>query len=137
MGFEKFGTVSFTSQTRLNPFVDRLFEGKISGSQCQKCGVAYFPPRADCSGCLSSDMKWFDVGGTGKLVTYSTLSYAPTGFEEDLPYTIAIARFKGDIQIFGRLSKTIEPEEIAVGMDLVISPVRLPGDRIAYEFQKP
>jgi len=82
-------------------------------------------------------MMWFDVVGTGKLVSYSTLSYAPTGFEEDLPYTAALVRFKDDIQVFGRLSETIKPEEIAVGMDLVVSPVKLPGDRISYEFVTP
>lgn len=137
MSFEKFGTVNFTSQTKVDNFVDRLYQGKVSGSMCKKCGAAYFPPRADCCGCLSSDMEWFDVVGTGKLVSSSTLSYAPTGFEKDLPYTIALARFNEDIQVFGRLSKTIKPEEIAVGMDLLVSPVELPDGKIAYEFRKP
>ncbi len=137
MGFEKFGTVSFTSQTKVNDFIERLYQGKVSGTKCKQCDAAYFPPRADCCSCLSSDMTWFDVVGTGKLVSYSTLSYAPTGFEQDLPYTAALVRFKDDIQIFGRLSKTIKPEEIEVGMDLVVSPVKLPGDRISYEFITP
>lgn len=137
MSFEKFGSVNFTSQTKVDNFVDRLYQGKVSGSKCKKCGAAYFPPRADCCGCLSNDMEWFDVVGTGKLVSSSTLSYAPTGFEKDLPYTIALARFNGDIQVFGRLSKTIKPEEIAVGMDLLVSPVELPDGKIAYEFRRP
>lgn len=136
MGFETFGTVSFTSQTKVNRFVDRLHLGKVSGSRCKTCGIAYFPPRADCSGCLSGDMEWFDIVGTGKLVSYSTLSYAPTGFEKDLPYTMGLVRFSGKVQVFGRLSKTIKPEEMAVGMDLRVTPVELPGDRIAYQFVK-
>jgi len=137
MGFEEFGRVSYTSQTRVDRFVDRLHQGKVSGSQCKKCGSVYFPPRADCCGCLSSDMEWFDVMETGKLVSYSTLSYAPTGFEKDLPYTIALVRFDARVQVFGRLSKTIKPEEIAVGIDLRVCPVELPDDRISYEFVKP
>ncbi len=136
MSFERFGIVSFTSQTKVNEFVDRLYKGKVSGSKCKNCGAAYFPPRADCCGCLSSDMDWFDIAGTGKLISYSTLSYAPTGFEEELPYTTALVRFKNNIQVFGRLSKTIKPEEIAVGMDLVVSSVELSGGRISYEFRK-
>jgi len=137
MGFERFGTVSFTSQTRVDGFIDRLLQGKVSGNRCKKCGFTYFPPRADCCSCLSSDMEWFDVVGTGKLLSYSTLSYAPTGFEKDLPYTIALVRFEGDLQIFGRLSKAIKPENIAVGMDLRVTPVKLSDARIAYEFRKP
>lgn len=137
MDFERFGRVSFTSQTKVNDFVHRLDKGKVSGTRCKQCGATYFPPRADCSGCLSSEMEWFDVRERGKLVSYSTLSYAPTGFEEDLPYTLGLARFADNIQIFGRLSQTIQPEEMAVGMDLVVCSVELPGDRITYEFRKP
>jgi len=137
MDFERFGTVSFTSQTKVDDFVDRLYQGKVSGTQCNQCGVAYFPPRADCCGCLSSNMEWFDVVGPGKLVSYSTLSYAPTGFEKDLPYTIGLLRFEGNIQVFGRISRDIKPEEMAVGMDLLVSPVRLSGEKVAYEFRKP
>jgi hypothetical protein len=137
MGFEEFGTVSFMSQTKVDAFVDRLRQGRVSASRCKQCGVAYFPPRADCCGCLSSDMEWFDVVGTGKLVSFSTLSYAPTGFEKDLPYTIALVRFSGGIQVFGRLSKSVNPKEITVDMNVLVSPVDLPGGRIAYEFRKP
>ena len=137
MGFEEFGTVSFTSQTKVDAFVDRLREGNVSGTRCKKCGMAYFPPRADCSGCLSHEMDWFDIVGSGELVSYSTLSYAPTGFEKDLPYTLALVRFRGKIQVFGRLSKSINPEETAVGMKLRVVSVELSGGRVAYEFVKP
>jgi uncharacterized OB-fold protein len=82
-------------------------------------------------------MEWFDIEERGKLVSYSTLSYAPTGFEQDLPYTIGLVRFGDNIQVFGRLSQTISPEEVAVGMNLVVRSLELPGDRITYEFRKP
>ena len=137
MDFGQFGIVSFASRAKINGFVDRLADGTVSGTRCTQCGARYFPPRADCCACLSSDMTWFDIDGAGKLVSFSTLSYAPTGFEKDLPYTIGLARFKGGIQVFGRLSPSIMPDEMAIGMDVVVSPVRLPHDRIAYELSKP
>ncbi|MBW2057405.1 MAG: Zn-ribbon domain-containing OB-fold protein [Deltaproteobacteria bacterium] len=137
MGFEEFGTVSFVSQTKVDGFVHRLRQGKVSGSRCRQCGTTYFPPRADCCACMSSEMDWFDVVGEGKLVSYSTLSYAPTGFERDLPYTIGLVRFPGEVQVFGRLSKSIEPGQVAVDMALLVRPVMLPGNRISYEFVKP
>ncbi|MDH4137829.1 MAG: zinc ribbon domain-containing protein, partial [Anaerolineae bacterium] len=79
MGFERFGTVSFTAQTKVDKFVDLLDEGKVAGTKCKSCEKTYFPPRADCSNCLSSDMEWFEISGPGKLVSFSTLIYAPTG----------------------------------------------------------
>jgi hypothetical protein len=135
MGFERFGTVSYTAQTKVDKFVDLLDEGKVAGTRCRNCGTAFFPPRADCYGCLSSDMEWFEISGPGELVSFSTLFYAPTGFEDDLPYTIALVRF-GDLQIFGRLSKEVKEEEMKIGMALEVRPVRLEGGKVSYEFRK-
>ena len=46
--FKKFGTVSFTSITKINDFIDSLEKGKVMGTRCKGCGLAFFPPRADC-----------------------------------------------------------------------------------------
>ena len=78
--FGKFGTVSFTQTTRVNDFIDYLENGNVMYTHCNACGMDFFPPRADCAGCLSSDMGWREVVGTGKLVSYSQLKYAPVGF---------------------------------------------------------
>jgi hypothetical protein len=81
-------------------------------------------------------MEWSEVKGKGRLISYSTLIYAPTGFEADLPYTIALAEFENGMKVFGRLSKEIKEEETAIGMELKYHAVRLPNDHLAYEFQK-
>jgi hypothetical protein len=136
MGFERFGIVSFVSQAKAAPFVDFLDKGILMGTKCKKCGATYFPPRTDCCQCLSADTEWSEVMGKGKLISYSTLIYAPTGFEGDLPYTIALAEFDNGMKVFGRLSKEIKEEEIAIGMELKYHVVKLPNDRLTYEFQK-
>lgn len=136
MGFERFGTVSFTAQTKATPFLDYLDKGVLAGTKCKSCGASYFPPRVDCSNCLSNNMEWTEITGKGKLISYSTLIYAPTGFESDLPYTIALVEFGNKMKVFGRLSKEIKEEEITVGMELKYAVVKLPGDRITYEFKK-
>jgi uncharacterized OB-fold protein len=135
VGFERFGTVSFTAQTKVDKFVDLLDEGKVAGTKCKSCGKMYFPPRADCSNCLSSDMEWFEISGPGKLISFSTLMYAPTGFEDDLPYAIALADF-GDVKVFGRMSKDLEEADMEIGMDVQVVPVKLQGEKVSYEFKK-
>jgi uncharacterized OB-fold protein len=135
VGFERFGTVSFTAQTKVDKFVDLLNEGKVAGTKCKNCGKTYFPPRADCSNCLSSDVEWFEISGPGKLISFSTLMYAPTGFEDDLPYAIALADF-GDVKVFGRMSKDLEEEDMEIGMDVEVVPVKLQGEKVSYEFKK-
>ena len=101
--FKKFGTVSFASTTKVNDFISHLDEGKVTGTRCKDCGAVFFPPRADCYKCLTSNMEWFDVSGTGKLVSYSKLEYAPVGFDGDLPECIALLDY-GDYKVFGRLA---------------------------------
>ena len=133
--FNKFGTVSFTSTTKVNDFIDRLEQGNVSGTRCKKCGMTFFPPRADCYQCFSSDMEWFDVTGTGKLVSYSKLEYAPVGFDGDLPYAIALLDY-GDYKVFGRLDGKLADDEIKVGMEMTTVVNKLPNGQINYVFQK-
>ena len=135
MGFETFGTVSFTAEAKATDFITYLEAGKVMATRCQKCGVSYFPPKMDCPRCLSSDVEWFEIKGNGKLNSYTIVNYGPTGFEADSPYILALGEFDG-IQIFGRLSRDIEEKDIQIGMGLSVSPVKLPDNRIAFEFRK-
>ncbi len=78
MGFEKFGTVSFTSESKASDFVSFLEQGKVMTTRCKKCGSTFFPPRMDCPKCLTSDVEWFEIKGNGKLVTRAVVNYAPS-----------------------------------------------------------
>ncbi len=133
--FKKFGTVSFTATTKVNDFVTHLEEGKIMGTKCTKCDAVFFPPRADCAKCLSSEMEWFEVAGKGKLVTYSKLEYAPIGFGEDLPYAIALLDY-GDYKVFGRIAEDVPEDEIVVGMEMTTRANTLSNGQLNYVFEK-
>lgn len=133
--FKKFGTISFTSVTKVNDFIDYLEKGKVVGTRCKGCGQVFFPPRADCYQCLSSDMEWFEVSGTGKLVSFSKLEYAPAGFGDDLPYALAVLDY-GEYKVFGRISSDLSDEEIKVSMEMKTVVNRLPNGQLNYVFQK-
>ncbi len=132
--FKKFGTVSFTAISKINDFITHLEEGKVMGTRCVDCGMTFFPPRADCYQCLTSHMEWFEVTGTGKLVTFSRLQYGPVGFENDLPYSIALLDY-GDFKIFGRLGDDISKEDIEIGMELKTVVNSLPNGQLNFVFQ--
>ena len=133
--FKKFGTVSFTATTRVNDFIDRLEDGVVTGTRCQDCGTAFFPPRADCYQCLTANMEWFDIDGAGKLVTYSRLQFAPVGFQEDVPYCIAVLDY-GDYKVFGRIDESIPEEELQLGMEMITVANPLPNGQLNYVFKK-
>jgi len=135
MGFENFGTVSFTTEAKTEEFIDYLEQGKVMTTRCKKCGTAYFPPKMDCPGCLNSDVEWFEIADAGKLVTYTTVYYGPSGFEDEAPYTLAIADFDG-LRVFGRISKDVDEKDINPGMAVKVVPVKSGEEKIAYEFRK-
>ena len=132
--FKKFGTVSFTSIAKTNDFIDYLEGGKVMGTRCKDCGLEFFPPRADCHQCLSSNIEWFEVSGTGKLVTYSKLQFAPVGFEDDVPYSIALLDY-GKFKIFGRIANNVPEETIKIGMPMKTVANTLPNGQLNYVFE--
>jgi len=136
MGFENFGSVSFTTEAKPVDFVTYLEQGKVMATRCKECGATYFPPKMDCPKCLQSDVEWFEIKGKGKLVTYTVVNYGPAGFEDDAPYILAIGDFGDGVNIFGRLSRGIKEDDIKLGMELKVAPKKLLGDRITFEFQK-
>jgi len=131
--FKRFGTVSFTAVTRVNDFIDHLQAGTVSGTRCRGCGRLFFPPRAHCCDCLSGDMDWFPVKGIGRLVSFSRLQYAPSGFEADVPYSLGLVDFT-DCKVFGRIAAEVPDTEITVGMPMRAVARRLESHRISYVF---
>jgi uncharacterized OB-fold protein len=135
MSFDEFGLISFVPFTKVSEFSDYLKEGKLKGRHCKKCNAIYFPPRAECIKCMApeSEMEWIDFSGKGKLLTFTRIHAAPTGFEERAPYTIGVV----DLDEGGRLLAIFEnaPEnedEINLDAEVRIEPKVLEDDRIIY-----
>jgi uncharacterized protein len=135
MGFEKFGVINHVPEAKVAPVVDYLEKGEVRGTKCKKCGTSFFPPRADCSKCLSSDMEWVAITKPGKLVTYSKVYYGPAGFEDKAPYVLGVAQF-GDLKVFGFINKSLTDDQIKVGMDVRVAPINLPEGKVAFELNK-
>lgn len=133
MGFERFGSKSFTAQAKVGEFVDHLDKGELAYTKCRTCSEAYFPPRADCANCLGEDMEWTPIKGNGTIKTFTHTMYAPTGFEADAPYTIVVAEF-GEIKVLGRMNKSVPVDSLSVGMPVQVKVVNLPDGQVTYEF---
>lgn len=133
MGFEQFGILSFTGNTKTEQFVEFLKGGELRGTVCKECGKKFFPPRSDCSACLSDRMDWFPISGEGTLITYTKANFAPAGFEKDLPYALGVAEFADGVKVFGRIDKSLDTDAIKVGMKVAVRIVEVGEDRMSYE----
>jgi uncharacterized OB-fold protein len=134
MGLERFGTVSFTSETKAADFVRYLEQGSQDHSMSEMRKI-YFPPRMDCQACSFSEMEWIEIKasrGTRSIFHHHVWT---TGFENEVPYTIAVIRLANGVQIFGRIGKKTPFSEIQVGMKLKVSAIKLSSGRVSFEFQ--
>ena len=89
----------------------------------------------DCPFCLSSDVEWFEVKSKGKLLTFTTVNYGPSGFEDVAPYTLGIVEFPEGVRVLARISKKLDPDKIAIGMELKAVPFKLKEDTFSYDFE--
>ena len=136
MKFAKFGKIGYVSETKVADFVKFLEKGKIMSTRCGRCGKLYFPPRADCPDDLSSDVTWEELSGKCRLLTFTTVHFAPTGFEDDLPYSLALVQCEEGVKVFAPFSKDLAESDVHIGMDLRLAPLRLPNGRITYELKR-
>jgi uncharacterized OB-fold protein len=136
MGFDEFGRITFVPFTKVSEFVEYLKNGKLEGTRCKKCNKIIFPPKADCTDCAGSEIEWVEFSGKGKLHTYTVISAAPTGFEDNVPYAIGVI----DLEEGGRLlawfeNKDIGEEDLKVGMNVMIVPKKIEDERVIYEIK--
>ena len=104
-----------------------LTEEKLMGSRCKKCDTLYAPPRGICPNCYSSDMKWVEMKGKGKLAAYTVIYVgAPImiqrGFDRKNPYVSGVVELDEGVRVDARIEgiDTTNPEEIKVGTPLKV-----------------
>jgi uncharacterized OB-fold protein len=132
LGFERFGLVSYTSQTRVSTFIDYLEQGKICGTKCKECGCVQFPPRSHCVRCFSTNFEWKELAGDCELITYTKVDAAPSKFKDEAPYLLGIAEFPEGSKVFARIEKEILENELGVGMKLKLSVTKLANGNLSY-----
>lgn len=96
-------------------FWEGLKEGKIYATKCTKCGKLHFPPVADCSDCLSSDVEWVELSKEAEIETFTHMVIRPTSFQQNKPYTVAIGKLKEGVKVLAWLTG-VKMSEVKVGM---------------------
>ena len=90
-------------------------KGKIMGTACTKCRLAYLPPRLFCEKCFSPLKTWKAAPKQGSVFTYTVNSFDVSG-QPIHPIIIALVKFKGfHGGIIHRIEET-SAEEMNIGM---------------------
>ena len=137
--FSWFGKVSFVPYSKVQDFAVHLKDGRLMGTVCKGCGYTTFPPRADCPECMSGEFEYVEHSGKGTLYTWTRIDAAPTGFDEEVPYILAVVDMEGSGRMVGWFGDTINQEEIKIGMEVQLVPQIFEEEeiRVYYTVEKP
>ena len=117
------------------PLNERLFrldeaEGGIPvllGWRCPDCGHHFFPHRTICPGCGHIGLEEVDLSRRGKVWTYTIAPQVPPGAIVEAPYVIARIELPEAVLV-SSLITDCAPEEVRVGMEVEITPVKVRED---------
>jgi len=117
-------------------FWEGLKQGKILATKCKKCGKLHFPPVADCSDCLASNMEWVELSNEATIETFTHVIVRPATFQQEKPYTVAIGRLKEGVRVLAWLTG-FKLSEVKVGMKAKLVAKVTPEGNPTYEFTRP
>lgn len=101
----------------------------LVGEVCPHCDVKIFPPRDVCPDCGGEAKTEFTFSGQGEVFSFTIMNDAPAGFEDNLPYTVALVKLKEGPVITAQLTDLgDQPVEIGMPVEMVTRRIRQDGD---------
>lgn len=99
------------------PFWEGCKAHELRLQYCGTCQKFIFYPRIFCPTCLSDALEWRTLSGKGALVTYVLSARPAPGFEDELPYAIAIVRLDEGPHLMTNIINTeITPQRLRPGL---------------------
>ena len=103
----------------VSSFYEFVSEKRLMAAKCIECGTVSLPPKPMCTKCLSTNLKWIELDGAVKLLSYTVIHVAPEQFQSLTPYSVGIVDFKSGLRLPGMICD-VKPEDLRVGMELKI-----------------
>jgi uncharacterized protein len=101
----------------------------LVGEVCPHCQAKLFPPRDVCPHCGGEAKQQYTFSGQGEVFSYTVMQDAPSGYDENAPYTVAIIKLKEGPMITAQLTDLGEkPVEIGMPVEMVTRKIRSDGD---------
>jgi len=88
---------------------------QLVGEECKKCGAKIFPPRDVCPECSKPAYEPYTFSGRGEVYSHTTVYTAPEGYEEYVPYAVALVKLDEGPMVTAQLTD-VSPDEVEIGM---------------------
>ena len=101
----------------------------LVGEVCPHCDAKIFPPRDVCPECKGEAKAPFAFSGKGEIYSYTTICEAPSGYDANAPYTVALVKLNEGPMITAQLTD-LGDQPLAIGMpvEMVTRKMRDDGD---------
>lgn len=101
----------------------------LVGEVCPHCAAKLFPPRDVCPHCGGEARTPYTFSGRGEVYSYTLMSDAPAGFEDNAPYTVALVKLEEGPLVTAQLTDLGDrPVEIGMPVEMVTRKIRSDGD---------
>lgn len=91
---------------------------RLEASKCGVCGRVFLPTRKMCPVCHRKSigkMETIKLSGKGEVYTYSILHSAQHGFDDQVPYVMAIVKMDEGVKLTGQIVD-VDPSDVEIGM---------------------
>ena len=87
--------------------------------KCRGCGTHHFYPRDFCPSCFSFEVEWVRASGRGILYSFTVCHRPAPGFENDVPYNIALIELEEGVRM---MSTVVEcpKDHLKIGMPVEV-----------------
>jgi uncharacterized OB-fold protein len=120
--------MSEQKEITIQNYLEYINSKKLMGTTCNKCNATYVPPRKLCIKCNSTDLKWVEMSGKGKLAAYSCIGVGTTfmvdkGYSMKKPYCFSVIELEEGPMVSGQLLGVDEsnPDTISIGTPVKLS----------------
>ena len=97
----------------------------LVGEVCPHCEAKIFPPRDVCPYCGGEAKTQYNFSGRGEIYSYTTITDAPAGFEENAPYTVALVKLVEGPMVTAQLTDLGDKKvEIGMPVEMVTRKIR-------------
>ena len=103
------------------PFFEAAKRHELAVQRCTACGTLRFPARAACNRCMSRDVTWVPVPGTGRVFSVAVMHQANhPAFEAVLPYAVAVVELDCGVRM---ISNVVDcpAHDVAIGMPVEVT----------------
>jgi uncharacterized OB-fold protein len=77
---------------------------RLVGTKCENCGKAFFPRRSVCPKCRRKGKPTeLQFSGKGKVYSFTEVTAPPEGFEDQVPYILAVIELDEGARLTGQI----------------------------------